>query len=64
MDRETGINVIEKRRLRNVIDEQVKRFLATGGRITVLENNPDAPVKAVHGGGWNPASDFATHAGD
>ena len=63
MDREASINVVEKKRLRDVIDEQIQRFLEEGGQITVLENNADAPVKAVHGGGWNPANDFAS-AGD
>ena len=63
MDRDASINVVEKKRLRDVIDEQIARFLESGGQITVLENNVEAPVKAVHGGGWNPASDFA-HVGD
>jgi hypothetical protein len=58
MNREAGINVVEKERLRDVIDDQVRRFLEAGGRITVLESGGEAPIKAIHGGGWNPASDL------
>jgi hypothetical protein len=58
MNREAGINVVEKERLRDAIDDQVRRFLEAGGKITVLEGGGEAPIKAVHGGGWNPASDL------
>ena len=59
MSREAGINVVEKERLRDAIDDQVRRFLEAGGKITVVEGGGDAPIKAVHGGGWNPASDLS-----
>ena len=58
MDREAGINGVEKERLRDAIDDQVRRFLEAGGKITVVEGGGEAPIKAVHGGGWTPASDL------
>jgi methionine synthase I (cobalamin-dependent) len=37
VERESGINVVEKQRLRDAITEQVKQFLDQGGDITVIE---------------------------
>lgn len=48
MERETGINVVEKQRLRDVITEQVKQFLDRGGDITVIE--PLTPSRAQYRG--------------
>lgn len=56
MERETGINVVEKQRLRDVITEQVKQFRDRGGDITVIE--PPAPSRAQYRGvNWHGYGD-------
>ena len=50
MERETGINVVEKKRLRDAITRQVHESLERGGRITVLRTPTNGPPGAAQGG--------------
>ena len=43
MERESGNSVLEKDRLRDLIQSQVRRYLERGGRITVIGNGGDRP---------------------
>lgn len=51
----SSVNVVEKARLRDRIDEQVRRFLDGGGRITVIE--PPAIDAKPRGSAWQVAGD-------
>lgn len=42
MDKQTGINIAEKQRLRENIAEQVRKFLDAGGNIDVVDNTPSS----------------------
>mgnify|MGYP001032050254 CR=1 FL=1 len=50
MEREAGINVVEKRRLRDAIKAQVRHYLERGGRITVVQTSQGEPLRSAHGG--------------
>ena len=45
---ESSIRVVEKRRLRDAIEKQVRRYLENGGRITVVDAPAGSPGNAVH----------------
>lgn len=58
MERESGINVIEKQRLRDSIADQVKRFLESGGSITVLDREGIQSAGTRHrSSGWHANND-------
>lgn len=59
MDKEASINVIEKKRLRQSIENQVQRFLEQGGEITVVEAPAGAPARAISNGSWDPTTDVS-----
>jgi hypothetical protein len=56
MDKHVNVNGVEKQRLRNAIEEQVRRFLAKGGNITVLDG-PDTERGRFRGSAWHAESD-------
>ena len=58
MEREAGTNVVEKQRLRDAIQDQVRQYLEQGGRITVIGGHGGGPAKAAQDGVWSgsPAS--------
>ena len=58
MDKEASINVVEKKRLRQSIENEVQRFLDQGGEITVVEAPARAPARAVSNGSWDGAIDI------
>lgn len=45
MDKHSNVNTAEKQRLRESIAEQVRNFLASGGRIDVLDDLEIRPIK-------------------
>ena len=57
MEQKASVNVAEKKRLRDRIDEQVRRFLDSGGSITVI----DSPRidSAPKGSAWQMQGDGA-----
>jgi len=52
MEREVGINAVEKKRLRDAIEDQVRQYLERGGSITVIQTPTSAASRATHGGVW------------
>ena len=52
MDKQSSINTMEKQRLRDAIAEQVRRFLANGGSIEVVEI-PSQGATAHRGSAWH-----------
>ncbi|GEM_PF-1343105 len=59
MDRESSINVAEKKRLRDSIEDQVQRFLANGGSITVVDA-PGSHQNNYRGSTWHTQRDVPT----
>jgi hypothetical protein len=59
MERQNDINVAAKQRLRESISEQIKRYLAQGGKVTVLEppRSEAAERGAYRGSAWHGHSD-------
>jgi len=58
MDKESGINVVEKQRLRDSIADQVKRFLEGGGNITVVDT-PSSAENHHRGSTWHGNNDVS-----
>lgn len=52
MDKQSSINTMEKQRLRDAIEEQVRRFLDNGGRIEVLDD-PGQRATRFRGSAWH-----------
>lgn len=52
MDKDSGSNVAEKQRLRDAIADQVRRFIDSGGNITVVETPSPADVQ-YRGSTWD-----------
>ena len=52
MDKHVNANGVEKQRLRNAIEEQVRRFLEQGGNITVLDG-PESERGRYRGSTWH-----------
>jgi len=62
MDRAPGVNVVEKQRLREAINEQVRRYLEDGGTVKVIQTPRDLPGKAAYTGVGDVAIEFAPGA--
>ncbi|MEE4109254.1 MAG: hypothetical protein V2I24_07900 [Halieaceae bacterium] len=58
MEREAGINVVEKKRLRDAIQDQIRQYLERGGSITVISSQASRPAKAPQGGVWTGGADI------
>ncbi|MFT4767445.1 MAG: hypothetical protein ACI8RN_000571 [Glaciecola sp.] len=56
MYKHINVNGLEKQRLRNSIEEEVRRFLENGGSITVLDG-PDSERGRYRGSTWRGDSD-------
>ncbi|MDP5053925.1 MAG: hypothetical protein NWP69_09045 [Congregibacter sp.] len=56
MYKHINVNGLEKQRLRNVIKEEVRRFLEKGGNITVLDG-PDTERGRYRGSACRSVSD-------
>jgi len=55
MEPKANVNVEEKKRLRDRIDEQVRHFLEAGGRITILESPREQ--SSPRGSAWEVRGD-------
>lgn len=58
MERNDRINVAEKQRIRDAIADQVQRFLASGGNITVIDV-PQSNSLSPRGSTWLSEDDLA-----
>ncbi len=58
MERNDRINVAEKQRIRDTIADQVQRFLASGGNITVIDV-PHSNSLSRRGSTWLSEDDLA-----
>lgn len=56
MYKQANVSGVEKQRLRNAIEKQVRRFLEKGGSITVLDG-PDTGRGRYRGSKWRGDSD-------
>lgn len=59
MDKDSGSNVVEKQRLRDAIADQVRRFLESGGNITVVDTPSPADAQ-YRGSTWDTQIDSSS----
>ena len=53
MEREPGSSKVEKKRQRDAIENQVRRYLESGGSITMLDSPGGTASRAAVSSGWS-----------